>query len=181
LEKAGWLTNFLKISLKPTVLWHYLQMTKSHLKWKEKSLQGNCTGKIIPRLLGDGWSDLLHDVAEASQKGCVLIILDEISWMASKDPTFLGKIKIAWDNYFKKNAQLVLILSDSNSSWIEKNILSSTGYVARILLRLILKELSLPEWNRFWKKGGATISAYKKFKILSVEALFNEPNRHRIE
>ena len=54
------------------------------------------------------------------------ILFDEISWMGSKDPHFLGKLKNAWDQHFKKNPNLILILCGSASSWIEKNILSST-------------------------------------------------------
>lgn len=122
----------------------------------------------IARLGGDDWSDLLHDLARACTKGRVLVILDEISWMGSKDPTFLGTVKITWDQTFKKNPQLVLILSGSNSSWIEKNILSSTGFVGRISLRLHLKELSLAECNRFWGPQNGRVSSYEKFKILSV-------------
>jgi hypothetical protein len=34
----------------------------------------------------------------------MLLFFDEISWMGSKDPTFLGKIKNAWDLQFKKEA-----------------------------------------------------------------------------
>lgn len=122
----------------------------------------------IPRMGGNSWSDLLHDLSIASRKGRILVVLDEISWMGSKDPTFLGTIKIAWDQFFKKNPQLVLILSGSNSSWIEKNILSSTGYVGRISLRLHLEELTLADCNRFWNSQGQQISPYEKFKLLSI-------------
>lgn len=71
-------------------------------------------------------------LAQQSQKGKIVLILDEISWMGSKDPTFLAKLKTAWDLYFKNNPQLVLILCGSISSWIEENILSSTGFLGRI-------------------------------------------------
>ena len=49
--------------------------------------------------------------------------------------------------------------------WIEKNILSSTGFVGRISLNLTLRELPLSDCNQFWPKN---ISAYEKFKLLSV-------------
>ncbi len=120
----------------------------------------------IPRVEGNGWGDMFKDVANACKKGRVLVVIDEVSWMGSKDPAFLGNINIAWEQYFKKNPQLVLILSGSNSSWIEKNILSSTGFVGRISLRLHLKELSLPECNRFWGAQQKNISSYEKFKLL---------------
>lgn len=86
--------------------------------------------------------------------------------MGFKDPNFLGNLKTAWDIYFKKNPKLVLILC--GSAWIEKNILSSSGFLGRISYTLTLEELSLPECKEFWNKYDNRISAYEKFKILSV-------------
>ena len=119
----------------------------------------------IPRLGYDDWSDLFLDLAKHCQKGEVLIALDEITWMGSKDPAFLGKLKTAWDRYFKKNPELVLIISGSDSSWIQENILSSTGFVGRISYRLKLEELPLQSCHHFFS---ADASPYEMFKVLSV-------------
>ncbi|MFS8564237.1 MAG: ATP-binding protein [Rhabdochlamydiaceae bacterium] len=122
----------------------------------------------LPIYRSDDWGNLFYDLAQESKKGRVLVVLDEITWMGSHDPTFLPKLKTAWDRYFKKNPQFVMVLSGCNSAWISKNILSSTGFFGRISLRLVLEELSLSECNAFWKDQSGTISAYEKFKILSV-------------
>lgn len=112
------------------------------------------------------WSDLLWQLAQQTKKGRVIIILDEINWIGSKDPTFLGKLKTAWDEYFKHNPKLIMILSGSMSSWIEKNILSSTAFFGRISLDFTLQELPLYECALFW--GKKHVSAFEKFKVLSV-------------
>ena len=52
------------------------------------------------------------------------------------------------------------------STWIDENILSSTGFMGRISLELTLNELPLSTCNLFWRKK--MVSAYDKFKILSV-------------
>lgn len=122
----------------------------------------------LPIFRSDDWGNLFYDLAQECKKGRVLVVLDEITWMGSKDPTFLPKLKTAWDRYFKQNSQLVMILSGSNSAWISKNILSSTGFFGRVSLRLLLEELTLPECNLFWEGRSGTVSAYEKFKILSV-------------
>jgi uncharacterized protein len=122
----------------------------------------------LPIYKSDDWGDLFFELANVCKEGPVLIILDEITWMGSKDSTFLPKLKTAWDRHFKKNPNLVLILSGSNSSWITKNILSSTGFFGRISLRILLEELSLAECNAFWQRWPGIVSAYEKFKILSV-------------
>ncbi|MBF8262959.1 MAG: hypothetical protein HW387_624 [Parachlamydiales bacterium] len=114
------------------------------------------------------WADLFILVAKASEQSQTLVVLDEITWMGSKDPDFLGKLKIAWDLHFKKNPKLILILSGSNSAWIEKNILNSTGFVGRISYHLLLEELPLQVCNQFWGEKRSDISAYEKFKILGV-------------
>lgn len=119
----------------------------------------------LPIYSCEDWGELFFELAKVCQKGQILITLDEITWMGSKDPTFLPKLKTAWDRHFKKNPNLVLILSGSNSAWINKNILSSTGFFGRVSLRLHLEELSLPECNGFWR---GKIAPYEKFKILSV-------------
>lgn len=122
----------------------------------------------IPLPRAEDWGDLFWHLAEQTKIGRVVIILDEISWMGSKDPTFLGKLKTAWDLYFKKNPKLTLILCGSISSWIEANILSHTGFMGRISLDIILEELSLKECNEFWNQKTHTVSAFDKFKVLSV-------------
>jgi uncharacterized protein len=113
------------------------------------------------------WAVLFRLLAERAQ-GKVLILFDEISWMGSEDPDFLGKLKNAWDTLFKKNDRLILVLCGSVSTWIEKNILSSTGFLGRISLDFSLKELSLKDCAEFWGTHAKHISAYEKYKFLAV-------------
>lgn len=122
----------------------------------------------IPAIRADDWGDLFWHLANYTKEGRVLIIMDEINWMGDKDPTFLGKLKTAWDTHFKKNSELILILSGSMSGWIDKNILSSTGFVGRISVDMTLEELPLPICNQFWHPRENMVSSYEKFKVLSV-------------
>jgi len=122
----------------------------------------------IPSSGQQDWGDLFHDLAMYCEEGEILVVLDEITWMGSLDPTFLGKLKIAWDQYFKKNPNLVLIISGSNSAWIEKNILSKTGFFGRVSYRLTLDELSLKHCADFWGALRNKISAYEILKVLAI-------------
>jgi len=119
-------------------------------------------------ILSHDWSTLFSKLAEKIQKGRTLVLLDEISWMGSLDSDFLGKLKDAWDAHFKQNDQLILIICGSVSTWIEKNILSNTGYLGRISIDLTLKELSLPDCAKFWEPYGSQISPFEKLKLLAV-------------
>ncbi len=122
----------------------------------------------FPDLQLSDWTDIFSLLARETQTGRVIILFDEISWIGSKDPDFLGKLKNAWDLEFKKNPELILILCGSVSVWIEENILHSTGFMGRLSLVLDLGELSIPECNQLLTAAGFRGSAYEKFKLLAV-------------
>ena len=119
----------------------------------------------IPMAYYNDWSDVLWALAGRVQAGKVLVFFDEISWMGSKDPNFLGKIKNFWDMHLKKNDNLMFVVCGSASSWINANILNSTGFVGRISHTITLKELPLSDCSKFWPKN---ISVYEKCKVLSI-------------
>ena len=122
----------------------------------------------IPPPRADDWNILFWALAERTAKGRQLIVFDEINWLGSKDPTFLAKLKNAWDGEFSKNPRLILILSGSLSGWIERNILHQTGFLGRVSLDFTLEELPLAACNRFWGARRNSISAFEKLRVLSV-------------
>jgi len=122
----------------------------------------------ISGIKSDNWGNLFWQLSKETKKGQILIVLDEISWMGGKDPHFLGHLKTSWDMYFSKNPNLIIALCGSVSSWIEKNILSSTGFLGRITLDLVLEELPLKVCNAFWHPKEKRITSYEKLKLLSV-------------
>jgi AAA+ ATPase superfamily predicted ATPase len=114
------------------------------------------------------WAQAFHELAQQTKTGKIVILLDEITWMGSRDPNFLGKLKNAWDIEFKKNSNLILVLCGSVSSWVEKNLISDKGFFGRISLKIKLVELTLPECQLFWENQGTSISNYEKLKLLSI-------------
>jgi AAA+ ATPase superfamily predicted ATPase len=117
----------------------------------------------------NSWAEAFRFLgAQISDQREIVVLLDEISWMGELDPLFLPYLKTWWDQEGSKKQGLVLILCGSISSWIEKNILSTTGFVGRITLVLHLKPLSLPESVAFLRKKGFRGSIYEILKILSV-------------
>ena len=114
------------------------------------------------------WGTLFTILAQSIQKAPLVILFDEITWMGSKDSSFLSKLKIVWDQYFQKNPHLILILCGSLSFWIEKNIVNSTGFVGRISLKIHLQELDLYECNTLLGKLGFKGSAQEKLGVLAI-------------
>jgi AAA+ ATPase superfamily predicted ATPase len=121
-----------------------------------------------PDVQANDWTDLFFLMSKETTHGRVIVLLDEISWMGSKDVNFLGKLKNAWELYLKKNPKLILILCGSVSSWIEKNILSSTGFFGRIAYKLTLEELPLKDCNHLLESLGFKRSPLEKFLVLAL-------------
>lgn len=63
---------------------------------------------------------------------------------------------------------MIVALCGSSSSWIENNILSSTGFLSRISIDLVLEELPLKVCNAFWRPKEKLTISYQKFKVLPV-------------
>lgn len=122
----------------------------------------------IPPPRAEDWNTLLWALAEHAREGRWIIILDEINWIGAKDPTFLPKLKSAWDQYFSANRRLIMILSGSLTGWIQRNILHSTAFVGRVHLDLTLDELPLRYCATFFKRGHSYLSSYEKLRMLSV-------------
>ena len=122
----------------------------------------------LPKFKFDSWHDAFTLLANQTEKGKTVILLDEVSWMASRSKDFAGELKIAWDTKFKRNNKLTLVLCGSVSSWIEQNILKSAGFMGRVSLTITLEELPLPLCSEFWGSRKSRVSAYEKFRLLAV-------------
>jgi uncharacterized protein len=122
----------------------------------------------LPELKALDWAELFELLATHSAKQHAILFFDEVSWMAHDDPTFLPKLKNAWDEAFSQNHKLMLILCSSISYWIEKNILASTSFIGRINHTISLRELSLKHASELMTQGKKHLSAFDQFKYLSI-------------
>jgi len=121
----------------------------------------------LPAMHFDNWHEALSTLAGLTAKGEAIVLLDEISWMASGDKDFAGKLKGVWDTRFKKNNRLVLILCGSVTSWIDNNILKDKGFMGRVSLTITLDELPIYHAGKFWSST-PWISAAEKLRSLCV-------------
>ena len=125
------------------------------------------TGRTVPKLRD--WSEAFRQLdAALDRPGRKVVLLDEVSWMASRDRTFPAKLKMAWDNLFHERAGLVVFVCGSVSTWIRENILASRGFVGRIALDAVVEELPLPDCLGFWGGRAARAGTREIFDVLSV-------------
>jgi len=126
-----------------------------------------------PKVSLPDWPTAFHLLSTLLPKtGSVLVLLDEISWMSQGDANFAGYLKDAWDQHFKNHPRLILILCGSASSWIEANILNSTGFVGRVSWQFHLAPLPFHHCNAFWKgherKKKKAIPEIEKLRLLAI-------------
>lgn len=118
----------------------------------------------IPPMTFQDWSDAFEHLSLHIKAGDI-VLLDEISWMVSKDPSFIPKLKAWWD---KQTAHMLLVFCGSVSTWIEENILKSTAFFGRVNLTISLEPLSIPESAAFLRTLGMKLSHYDMYKLLSI-------------
>ena len=118
------------------------------------------------------WADAFNSLGIQLQllktSKSIVVLFDEISWMAHNSHDFLSQLKAWWDLQHSKIPQLILLLCGSVSVWIEENILNSTGFFGRISLQITLPPLTLVECADFLRMNNIRGSAYDYYKILSI-------------
>ncbi|OJW52815.1 MAG: hypothetical protein BGO67_00595 [Alphaproteobacteria bacterium 41-28] len=122
----------------------------------------------LPPFQFSDWLDGFAHLSMHLDNQSTIILFDEISWMGSKDPTFIPKLKIWWDKISEQKTNILLILCGSVSTWIEDNIIKSTALFGRVSLHLTLNPLSISESYLLLKKNGVQASPYDIFRILSI-------------
>jgi len=119
--------------------------------------------KIPPMTFLD-WGDAFEHLSLHIKPGDI-ILLDEISWMGSKDPGFIPKLKAWWD---KQTMHVLLVFCGSVSTWIEENILNSTAFFGRVNLTIGLEPLSIPDSAAFLRALGMQLSHYELYQLLGM-------------
>jgi AAA+ ATPase superfamily predicted ATPase len=118
----------------------------------------------IPPITFRDWHDALANLSLHVKNGDI-ILLDEISWMAEGDPSFVPKLKVWWDN---QTAHILVVFCGSVSTWIEENILNSTAFFGRINLTITLEPLSIPESSKLLEASGFQGSNYDIYRLLGI-------------
>ncbi|MEI6627834.1 MAG: ATP-binding protein [Alphaproteobacteria bacterium] len=113
------------------------------------------------------WTDALNHLAHHIAEGDI-ILFDEISWMAAKDPTFVPKLKVWWDTISYQKPHMLLVFCGSISTWITENILNSTAFFGRIALTLTVEPLSITESSQLLAEVGFKGSSLEIYKLLSI-------------
>ncbi len=98
------------------------------------------------------WIDVLTKLAEYTREGIWTIYFEEVQWLACYKDTFIAELKYVWDNYFRFNEQLIVILCGSSPSFIINNIVKSKSLYNRSQYEIGLREFNLLEAQQLLAK-----------------------------
>lgn len=114
------------------------------------------------------WVELFEFIADICSDKNTILAIDEINWLATKSPSFMSSFFYLWESRFTHKKNFIVILSGSLSSWIEENIIMNKGFVGRISLDLVLKELDLTDMPTFFGDRIHRTSRFDLIKMISA-------------
>jgi hypothetical protein len=105
--------------------------------------------QLYNQLTLSGWQQIFELLAEQTKNGEWTIFLEELQWMANYKTDLLSQLKPVWDNNFRRNPKLLLILCGSSPSFMVNKVIMSKALYGRSMHQLSLKPFSISEICNF--------------------------------
>ncbi len=90
----------------------------------------------------DTWVDVFRKIADYTHQGVWTLYFEEVQWLANYQDEFVSELKYAWDNFFRHNQQLILILCGSSPSFMLNQVVHSNALYNRSQFEFSLQELN---------------------------------------
>ncbi len=109
---------------------------------------------LLAKTLVESWSEFFPILSKYTQKGTWTIYLEELQWLANYENGLVSELKFVWDNYFRRNSNLIVILCGSAPSFMIDQVVHSKALYNRSQHEFHLKELNIIEAKQFLKSRG---------------------------
>lgn len=106
---------------------------------------------LLAKTVIENWKEFFLLLAKHTKRGTWTIYLEELQWLANYEDTLIPELKYVWDNFFRHNPHLILILCGSSPSFMIDHVLHSKALYNRSQHEFHLKEFTLPETKEFLK------------------------------
>lgn len=116
-------------------------------------------------MLATRWHETFEAFSQVIGKGKHFVVFDEFPWMAAERHELVSLIKYFWDNVWKINPRLTLVLCGSVASFMVKHVLHSKALHNRKTLEIRLEPLNATEAKQFFKNFR---SPYEIIKFLMI-------------
>ncbi len=107
---------------------------------------------MIAKLVIDTWQEFFMIVAKYTAEGTWTIYLEELQWLADYKSTLVAELKYVWDNYFRQNNHIIVVLCGSAPSFMLEHVVHSKALYNRSQYEFHLKEFTLIEAKEFLGK-----------------------------
>ena len=114
---------------------------------------GNCLKRLahylenplLARVTCDTWTDFFELVNETAVKEDVVLYFEEVQWLCGYRSDFFAELKPFWDDSWRHNKKLDLVLCGSSVSFIINQFLSNRALYSRAQEEIHLKPFSFVE------------------------------------
>lgn len=107
---------------------------------------------LISRLQFDHWFECFDFIADKLAQGQWTLYFEEVQWLANYKNEFLADLKLIWDNKFRHNPELLLVLCGSSPSFMINQVVHSKALYNRSTYEINLQPFSLLEAKEFLVK-----------------------------
>lgn len=123
----------------------------------------------IPKNWNEALKQLTAAIDEVPKNRRIIIIFDELPWLASHKSGFLKALQYYWNTNWTYRKKLMLIVCGSAASWMLDNIVYAKGGLHnRITVRIPLKPWTLEEAEAFLISRGFQLNKQQILQIYMV-------------
>lgn len=98
------------------------------------------------------WLAFFDYLADKISTGKWTLYLEEVQWLAEYKDELISDLKYVWDNKFRHNPQLLLVLCGSSPSFMRNQVIHSKALYNRSMNEIHLSEFSLQETEEYLAK-----------------------------
>jgi AAA+ ATPase superfamily predicted ATPase len=119
-------------------------------------------GGIMPKsekTWDETFKTLNDAIVRASKDKKIILFLDELPWMATKNSGLIRTIEYYWNQYWSNDNRIKLIICGSSASWIINKIIKNKGGLHnRVTRKIRLEPLNLSGTKKFLSAQGAQLN-----------------------
>ena len=98
------------------------------------------------------WREAFQYIHQQTTSGVWTIYFEEVQWLAQYKDDFISELKYAWDNLFRLNKEIVLILCGSSPSFMINQVMHSKALYNRSQHEMHLEPFTLAEAAQYLPK-----------------------------
>ena len=102
------------------------------------------------KVAASDWRTAFEALTQRLKRGRHYVVFDEFPWMAAGRTELVSLVKYFWDNHWKANPKLTLVLCGSNANFMAKHIVHSQALHNRKTFEIRLEALQAHESRLFF-------------------------------